>query len=110
MSSVLVVITDVFIHQAFQMPFVENDHVVEHVPAAVAYPSLGNTILPRTSEAGLLGLDAEALHCFDDFLAELCTAIEDQVTGRRVIGECLAQLLNHPGAARMLRHVAVKDT
>jgi hypothetical protein len=28
MSSILVIIPDVLVHQAFQMPFVENDHMV----------------------------------------------------------------------------------
>ena len=52
------------------MPFVENDHMVEQIAAAVADPTLGNAILPRTSKAGSLGLDAEALHGVDHFFIE----------------------------------------
>ena len=55
-------------------------------------------------------LDAETLHRTDDLLIEARAAIKDQVARRRVIGECLTQLLNNPGTARMLGHVAVKDT
>jgi len=39
------VITDVLVHQPFQMPFIENDYVVEHVPAAVADPAFRNAVL-----------------------------------------------------------------
>jgi len=109
MSSVLVVITDVLIHEAFQMPFVENDHMVEQISAAVPDPTFSDTVLPWASEAGPLGLDAEALLGFDHFFIELCAVIEDQITRRRIIRECLAQLLSDPGARRMPGHVAVED-
>jgi len=63
--------------------------MVEQISAAVADPPFRNTILPRTSEADSLGLDAEALHSVDHFLIELCTAIEDQVIRCRVVRKCL---------------------
>jgi len=110
MSSVVMVITDVLVHQAFQMPLVQDDHMVEQIAAAVSNPALGNAVLPRAAEAGSFGLDAEAFHRFDDFAVELRSAIKDQITRRRVVRECLAQLLNDPLACRMLGHVAVKDT
>ena len=102
MPSVIVVVTDVFSDQAFQMPFTYNDHMIQQIPAAAADPTLGNTILPRTSEAGSHGLNAEALHCFDHFATEVCTAIKDQVSGGSIEWECLAQLLNDPSAGWML--------
>src|ERR1035438_7958249 len=52
MRSVFMVVTNVFADQAFQMPFVENNHMVKQVPSAIANPTLCNTVLPRTSEAG----------------------------------------------------------
>src|ERR1035438_10156086 len=110
MRSVFMVITNVFADQAFQMPFVENNHMVKQVPPAIANPTLCNTVLPRTSEAGSCWLDAEALHGVDYFFIEVCAAIEDQVFGSRVVGECLAQLLDNPGAGRAICEVAMKDT
>src|ERR1700740_1218027 len=92
------------------MSFIQEDHMVKQIPAAVANPTLANPVLPWTLETGPLGLDAKALHCVDDFLIEARVAIKDQVAGRRVVGECLPQLLNNPGTARMLGHVAMKDT
>jgi hypothetical protein len=71
MRSVLTVIANVLIHQAFQMPFVENDHMVKEVPAAASDLTLGNAALPRTPEAGALRLDAKTLHCVDHFAIEL---------------------------------------
>src|ERR1039458_1833746 len=61
MCSVFVIVTDVIIHQALQMPFIQNDHMVEQIASAVANPTLSNTVLPRASEAGPLGLDAEEI-------------------------------------------------
>jgi len=49
-------VTNVLVHQAFQMAFVHNDHVVEQIAAAGAYPSFGHTVLPWASEAGALKL------------------------------------------------------
>jgi hypothetical protein len=36
MRSVIVIVTDVILHQAFEMPFIQDDHMVEQIPAAVA--------------------------------------------------------------------------
>ena len=78
------------------MAFIQDNYMVEQVPAAIADPTLGNAILPRTPEAGSLWLNAEALHRANDFFIEVCAAIKDQVFGSRVVGECLAQLLDCP--------------
>ena len=110
MSSIVVIIADVIIHQSLQVPFIENDHMVEQIAAAITDPALGNAVLPRTSEAGPIGLDAEALHCVDNLFIELCAAIKDQIARSRIVGECLTQLLNNPGASWMPGHIAVKDT
>ena len=65
MRPVVMVVIDVLIHKALHMPLIERDHMIEQIPAAVAYPTLGDTVLPRTVEAGSLGLDAEAFYDFD---------------------------------------------
>jgi len=92
------------------MPFIENNHMVKQIAAAATDPALGDTVLPRTSEAGSRGMDAEALHCVDHFFVEMRATIEDQVVRRQVVGKGIAQLLDDPGAARMSGHIAVKDT
>jgi hypothetical protein len=75
-GTILEIVEDVFVDQAFQMPPIENDHMVESIPAAVAYPAFRNPVLPWTSEAGALGLNVETLHSFDHFTVELRAAIK----------------------------------
>src|ERR1039458_7327577 len=77
MGAILEIVEDEFVDQSFQMPPIENDHMVEQIPAAGAYPAFRNTVLPWTSEARPLWLDAETLHCFDHFIIELRAAIKD---------------------------------
>ena len=84
--------------------------MVEQIPAAVAHPALGDAVLPRTAEAGLLGLDAKARYGIDHVIVELRAAIKDQIAGGRVVRERLAQLLNNPPAGRMSGHIAMKKT
>jgi hypothetical protein len=93
MRSILMVITNVVGHQAIQMPLIESDHVVEQIPAAVPDLPRCNTVLPRTSEAGPLGLDAEAVHSVDDFTIEVGAAIQDHMFRSQIVGECLAHFL-----------------
>src|ERR1017187_7948212 len=106
---ILVVITNVFSHQPFQMPLVEQDYMIEQIPSAITNPAFCNTVLPWTSEAGPLGLDAEALHCADNFLIEVCCAIEDQVGGHLVIRKGLTQLLRDPRTTWVPSDVEMKD-
>src|SRR3974390_2142902 len=37
-------------HQSFEMPLIEDDHVVQQVASATSYPALSNTVLPRTAK------------------------------------------------------------
>ena len=101
MSPVVVVIADVLVHQAFQMPFVEHDDMVEQITPAVADPTLFNAVLPRTAKAGSLRLDAEALYGLDYVLIEVRATIKDQVLGSRIVWKGLAELLHNPCTGRM---------
>src|ERR1035437_12871 len=94
MCPVVVVITDVLTHQAFQMGLVEHDHMIEQISSTVANPAFGDAVLPGTSEAGPFGRNAKALHRTNDFLIEVRAAIKDQVSGNRIIREGLAKLLH----------------
>jgi hypothetical protein len=80
-SSIIVIEADVLIHQAFQMPFIENDHMVEQISAAIPNPAFCYSVLPWTSEASSLRLDAEALYGVYHFFIELCATVKDQVAG-----------------------------
>src|SRR5260370_12296058 len=48
MSPVLMVVEHVGRHQPFEMPLIQDDHVVQQVASATFHPALRNTVLPRT--------------------------------------------------------------
>ena len=109
MSPVPVVVADVFVHEAFHVPLIENDHMIEQVTTAVADPALGHGILSRAAVAGPLGLNAKALYDINDFSIEIAATVKDQVARSGVVREGLTQLLHNPGAGRMLGHIEVQD-
>ena len=104
------VVADVLGHEAFEMPLVENNDMIEQVSSAVADEAFRDAVLPRTTEAGLLRLDAETLHRVDDLAAEIGCPVEDEVFGCRIIWKCLAKLLADPHTRRMPGHVAEQNT
>ena len=110
MSPVFVVIIDVFVHEAFEMAFVQNDHVIEQIPAAGTNEAFRHSVLPGASEAGSLGLNAKALSGVDHFLIEVCTEIKDQISRCRIVRKCLAELLNDACACRMPGHFELQNT
>jgi hypothetical protein len=59
MNPVLVVVEHVFRYQPFEMPLIQNDHVVKQVSSTTSNPALGNTVLPWTAKgkAGWLASD-----------------------------------------------------
>jgi len=77
MRSILVVVANIIAHEAFQMPLIQDDHMVEQITAAVSDKTFGNAVLPWTAEAGSLGPDAKYLHRVDHFFIELRSAIKD---------------------------------
>jgi hypothetical protein len=110
MRSVVVVVADVLGHQASQMTLIENDDMIEQIPAAVANPALCNAILPRTSEARSFRFDAQRLDCTDHLLIEVRGSIENQVLGSGIVGECFTQLLHDPRTTWMVSNFPVQDS
>jgi len=52
MRAVLVVVANILREQAFQVAFVNCDDVIQEITAATPYPTLCDSILPRTFERG----------------------------------------------------------
>jgi hypothetical protein len=77
-------VADVLNHQAFEMAFIHNNHMVEHFPAAIANPTLCHAVLRRTSITGPLGVYAEVLHGLNHVAIEVRAAIKYQVSGRKI--------------------------
>jgi hypothetical protein len=78
MSSVLVVIADVFIQQPTQVSAIQHDHVIKQIPSYATNPALRNSVLPGTSEGSAHRLESHCLHGRNGIGAELRVAIEDQ--------------------------------
>ncbi len=107
---VVVVVADVFGHEALEVTLVEDDDMIKQVSAAAADEALGYAILPGAAEACPLWLDAKALDGGDDLGTEIAPTVEDQVLRVSVIRERIAQLLRHPGARRVPGDAEVQDS
>src|SRR5664279_766812 len=111
MSPVLVVITDVLFQEPSQVPFIENDHVIEQVPPHTPDPSLRNSILPGTAECGPNRVAAYRLNGRDDIDTELCVPIEDQESLRLFAAlPSFVQLQRNPKRVRIASHVVVQHS
>src|ERR1700756_2281460 len=65
--TVLLVVAHIFRHQPFQMPLIQDDHVIQQVSSAASHPTLGHSVLPGTAKGGAHGFTP---YC----LAELTTS------------------------------------
>ena len=79
MRPIPVVIADVVTHEAFQMMFVEYDHMIKQFAPTAADEPFRNAILPRASDASPFWLDTEALDGIDYAAVEIRSPIKDQV-------------------------------
>jgi len=52
MRPIVMVVADVVSHEPFQVPLVQNDHVIQQVPSTASHRALRNTVLPRAAESG----------------------------------------------------------
>jgi hypothetical protein len=62
-----------------------------------------------TAEAGSLRCDAEAFYDAYDIHVEVCGTVKDQVTGYRVVRECLSQVLRYPAAYWVPGYIEMQD-
>ena len=60
MRPVLMMVVQVGRHQPFEMPLIQDNHVVQQVASATSHPALRNTVLPRTAKGRASWL---AFHC-----------------------------------------------
>ena len=89
MTAIFVVVAKVRTHKPDKMISVKDDHVIEQLPPAAAYPSLRDAILPRTAASSAAWFDTHGLDESDHLSAEDRIAVEYQVLRRRVGGEML---------------------
>ena len=90
-GSVIVVVTKVFDHEPFQMAFVQHNHMVEQIAAAVAHEALCNAVLPGAFEGRANRFCAEDLRCLRNFSAESGVAVVNQIARRGIVWKRLCR-------------------
>ena len=98
MRPVLVIIEQVGRHQPFEMPLIQDDHVVQQVAAATSHPALRNTVLPRTAKGRASWLASHVPH-----------SRKHLGSVRLLVGPCFSQLLYNPKCSGISRHIEMQD-
>jgi len=109
MRPVLMVIEQVGRHQSFEMPLIQDYHVVQQVASATSHPALSNTVLPRTAKGRASWLAPHLLHSRNHIGAKLCVAVEQQESVRLLVGPCFSQLLDYPKRMGISRNIEMQD-
>jgi hypothetical protein len=65
-DSVGVVVVDVFVEEAVEVLLVHDDHVIQHLSASAADPSLGNAIVSWTPKGRSLRFNCNILDRLSD--------------------------------------------
>src|SRR6266404_4052171 len=76
MRPVLVIVVQVRRHQPFEMPLIQDNHVVQQVASATSHPALSDTVLPRTAKGRANWLAPHVPHSRNNIGAKLCVSIE----------------------------------
>ena len=109
MRSVFMVIGNVLTAQPLQMSLMERNDMIQHLPAAAAHPSLGDSVLPGTPDARPNRLDPARLQKLTHLAAALGVAVESEIavgTGPR---QGLPPWLYDPIAGRVRGGIEVKE-
>ncbi len=75
-SPVLMIVEQVRRHQLFEMPLIQDNHVVQQVALATSHPALRNTVLPRTAKGRASWLTSHVPHSRNHIGAKLCVSVE----------------------------------
>jgi hypothetical protein len=70
------VVEQVCRHQPFEMPFIQDDHVVKQVAPATSHPTLSYTVLPRAAKGGASWLASRVPHSRNHIGSELCVSVK----------------------------------
>jgi hypothetical protein len=104
-----VVVAQVAVQATTEVSLIQDDHVVEELAADGADHAFDEGILPRGARCSENLGDEHALHPSSKLTAVNAVAIAKEIARRRVIGECLDELLSGPGGGRGISDVEVRD-
>ena len=76
MCPVLMVIEQVRSHQPFEMPLIQDDHVVKQIVPATSHPAFSDTVLPRTAKGRASWLASDVPHRLNHIRSKLCVSVE----------------------------------
>src|SRR5664279_1683560 len=106
---VVVIIGNVLGEESLQMTLIQSDNVVEQVASASSAPTLGDTILLDTPNRGTDRCYTQRAHRRWHFQAILRVMVEQEKSGRGIVGKSFSQLLHGPGASGVASDVEVQD-
>src|SRR5260370_19969274 len=109
MRAVLVVVANILREQASQVAFVNCNDVIQEITPATPYPTLCDSILPRTFERGADRTHAQGSNRRGHFQSILGITIKDDEPRSGSKWKCFSQLLDDPQARRMLCDIKVQD-
>src|SRR5260370_6949338 len=107
--AILVVVANILSEQAFQVAFVNCDDVMQEITTATPYPTLCDSILPRTFERSADRTHAQGSNRCRDFQSILGITIKDEEPRSGSKWKCFSQLLDDPRACRMLGDIELQD-
>ncbi len=110
MRAVLVVVANILREPASQVAFVNCNDVIQEITAATPYPTLCDSILPRTFERSADRIHPQGSNRCGDFQSILGITIKDDEPRSGSKWKCFSQLLDDPQACRMLGDIEVQDT
>ena len=110
MCAVLVVVANILREPAFQVAFVNCNDMIQKITPATPYPTLCDSILPRTFERSADSIHAQGSNGCGDFQSILGITIKDDEPRSGSKWKCFSQLLDDPRACRMLCDIEVQDT
>src|SRR5260370_10634604 len=110
MRAVLVVVANILREQAFQVAFVNCNDVIQEITAATPYPTLCDSILPRTLERGADRTHAEGSNRCGDFQSILGITIKDDEPRSTSKWKRFSQLLDNPQTCRMICNIESQNT
>jgi hypothetical protein len=109
MCAVLVVVVNILREPAFQVAFVNCDDVIQEITPATPYPTLCDSILPRTFERSAERIHPQGSNRCGDLQSILGITIKDEKPRSGSKWKCFSQLLDDPRACGMLCDIEVQD-
>ena len=109
MSSVVVIIANIFEAEPYQMSLLQRDDVIQHLTAYASQPSFRDSVLPRTANARPDRFDPARFQKAMHLGAEFAVTIIDDVAVWAWKRQGLSELLQNPIARRMRGDVEMEN-